>query len=1470
MLGLRNLGAAIVLTLFLPFGPSGQLQAQTCEQQLSCAIDSCRTPARPVPSTLWGELRPVDTAIPDNRDSTNHNGFQAFSGTNPFWFSMDIENGWIFTAYTSGFEIWDATTTPDIPMKGASVDGRKGGFPAFPANLEEKFPVSDADAPAGNDDLLAVAAGASVGLSIWDTSDKGGPRARYQNFGAGQDYTQVYAARVGGTNYAFAAGSSAGLRMYDMDRAAALTQVCLDEAPATGCGVYRGRLGTRESARYVSGTGNFVAVSSGVAPKGLDLWNLTNPSSPVLAGIWAASEIVYGHAMWSEDGGSKVYLAARVGGTDQLRIYDVSCLASGGGACTPSAPVGVVALGAPATESLFVTFSRSGGTPFLYVAGSYLCGGSQRQEWLLDVTNPSAPRDITPPNGVANGFATGYWQWYGRNTPTGFNWVGARKAKFWGNNLYRAAAGIFDIHKLAVTTPLADFSSSPTQIFVGTPVAFTDRSTGTPTSWAWSFEGGTPSIASVQNPSGVTFSSVGPKTVRLNACNDRGCDDLAKTINVVNPEAAVGGLTVSPASLTSCLTATFTATGVTGAEPFSYAWSVTPAGGSPETLPCTSNPCTWVVPVTKAGGTYEVRVNVSNAALPAGAEATTPFTITQEALGFVSGPTSDPTTTGVVQFHVQTTGAMEWSWDFGDSTNGFGPWSSNFTTGPNPTHQYLLTGTYPVRVRIRDCTGQELIYPTPLLVSVTAIPLVASFDASCFGGYCAFDTGKPITFTDSSTGGVQGWSYDWTHTGTDAGTCVFGPEAAAPTTVFSYSLAGTYYPCLKVTRGNDSSVALHSKPILVAKAVVVTPKVTISGPATGTTGQAATFSASATNCSPSSNGWKWTTGGGSGSSTTNSISITWSSSGAKLITASNTACGSASASKGVSISGTSTGTALSAQFTYSPTTISPGQSVTFSGASSTGSPTVYSWKFGDGTPAASGAVVEHTYASAGSYSVTLSIAKPGSGSGCIGGYCTSDLTKTVVVGGGSGGTLAAAFTYSPTSIASGQSVTFNGSISTGGPTTYLWNFGDGSGTASGAQATHTFASAGTYSVTLSVGKPGTGPGCFNNICTDDEVKAIVVSGTATPPPVAAYTYSPTPAVAGKATAFDASSSTGSPTSWVWDFGDGTPIVTGKSVQHTFANPGSYSVNLVVSKPGSGAGCAGGLCSDAELKTIVVEAQKLGLCTDDPLALCLNDGRFKVQTTWKKPGGETGQGKPIGITDNTGYFWFEYDSNVEIVAKVLDGCTVNGNHWVFAAGLTNIEVTMTVIDKQTGAMKTYTNAQGAAFEPIQDTKAFSCTGANVTTEMFDIPSSEAPAEWVEVGEGDPIPAGVPYVLSSHSEAVVNATCIASETALCLNGGRFRVEAWWQTAEGLGTGQAVSLGADTGYFWFFNKENVELIIKVLDGCALNSRYWVFAGGLTNVGVRIIVTDTVRGDIKQYENPVGVAFPPQQDTNAIDECF
>jgi hypothetical protein len=259
------------------------------------------------------------------------------------------------------------------------------------------------------------------------------------------------------------------------------------------------------------------------------------------------------------------------------------------------------------------------------------------------------------------------------------------------------------------------------------------------------------------------------------------------------------------------------------------------------------------------------------------------------------------------------------------------------------------------------------------------------------------------------------------------------------------------------------------------------------------------------------------------------------------------------------------------------------------------------------------------------------------------------------------------------------------------------------------------------------------------------------------------------------------------------------------------------------------------------------------------SLCLSDGRFDVRAQWKTRDGATGSGHPLRLTGDTGYFWFFDPSNVEMIVKVLNGCPFNSHFWAFAGGLTDVEVAMTVTDTATGSVRSYSNPQGTAFVPIQDAAAFQgCSAAVGGGESLAAPPPTKPA----------VEARGRLAVARPEQAL--SPCVPFGGTLCLSKGRFAITTRWTTPQGqTGEGVAVPLSADTGYFWFFSQNNVEMVVKVLDGCGVTGDFWVFAGGLTNVEVEMTVIDTQTGAAKTYTNPQGTALLPIQDTLAFPSC-
>ena len=115
------------------------------------------------------------------------------------------------------------------------------------------------------------------------------------------------------------------------------------------------------------------------------------------------------------------------------------------------------------------------------------------------------------------------------------------------------------------------------------------------------------------------------------------------------------------------------------------------------------------------------------------------------------------------------------------------------------------------------------------------------------------------------------------------------------------------------------------------------------------------------------------------------------------------------------------------------------------------------------------------------------------------------------------------------------------------------------------------------------------------------------------------------------------------------------------------------------------------------------------CVPSDTALCLQDGRFRLEVDWKDFQNQTGKGHaiPLAERDDSGLFWFFEEENIELTAKVLNGCALGGHMWVFLSSASTVEYTVTVTDTWTNSKKTYTNDRGEAAPLVADTAAFIC-------------------------------------------------------------------------------------------------------------------------------------------------------------------
>ena len=114
------------------------------------------------------------------------------------------------------------------------------------------------------------------------------------------------------------------------------------------------------------------------------------------------------------------------------------------------------------------------------------------------------------------------------------------------------------------------------------------------------------------------------------------------------------------------------------------------------------------------------------------------------------------------------------------------------------------------------------------------------------------------------------------------------------------------------------------------------------------------------------------------------------------------------------------------------------------------------------------------------------------------------------------------------------------------------------------------------------------------------------------------------------------------------------------------------------------------------------------------------------------------------------------------------------------------------------------------------------------------------------------------------------CVENSTTLCLNRERFGVRVEWTDYAGHhGTGRTYPLTTDSGLFWFFSESNLEMLVKVIDGCSFNGRYWVYAAATTDVAYTVTIVDSETGDSWSRSNTLGHASRAFTDTNAFSHC-
>lgn len=468
----------------------------------------------------------------------------------------------------------------------------------------------------------------------------------------------------------------------------------------------------------------------------------------------------------------------------------------------------------------------------------------------------------------------------------------------------------------------------------------------------------------------------------------------------------------------------------------------------------------------------------------------------------------------VVRFTDQSTGTItSYDWNFGDGSR---------NSNRNPRHTFRTPGAYDVRLTVVGPGGQSNF--SRRIVVQGSNPPVANFTLNPSSGV----TPLRVQFADTSTGDVT--SYLWNF-GDGITTTERNPS-------HDFTTVGEYNVILEV-RGRDGSTSRVTKKVSVVNPQVQKPVADFTPKTlTGTAPLNVEFKSTSTGQIDT---YLWDFGNGDTSIDANPI-YQYREPGTYNVKLTVSNEGGPSEATGT-ITVNRAPEAPVANFTADPTSGNAELLVQFTDQSS-GTIVQREWNFGDGATS-SDVSPSHEFTEAGTYTVRLTLL----GEGDTSDFHEVDISVTEPLAPPS-----ANFVSDPMEGPAQLDVQFTNQ-SSGDSITSTWDFGDGqTSNSQDAVINHLYQISGTYTVILTVSGPG-GP---NSVAsqTITVTNALVASFTALPatnPPGLAIQFTDT--------------STGNPTSWAWDFGNGQTSAEQDPI-HTYAAAGNYTITLTASNGGS--------------------------------------------------------------------------------------------------------------------------------------------------------------------------------------------------------------------------------------------------------------------------------------------------------------
>ncbi len=469
-----------------------------------------------------------------------------------------------------------------------------------------------------------------------------------------------------------------------------------------------------------------------------------------------------------------------------------------------------------------------------------------------------------------------------------------------------------------------------------------------------------------------------------------------------------------------------------------------------------------------------------------------------------------------VQFTDASTGVVtSYLWDFGDG---------NTSSASNPLHTYHAPGSYNVSLMVANDGGSNTTSAAHY-ITVTNAPPVALFSANITTGVVPL----PVLFSDESSGeGISSWA--WTFGD--------GGNSTLSSPVHTYATPGTYSVALTVQNDGGTNTSTRTNYIRVFNEVPITDFMAV--PTSG--GEPLTVQFHDTSLGNPTT-WQWQFGDGD-ISPLQSPSHTYQNAGNYTVSLTASTSG-----------GTNTTTKVNyirvlqrypvADFSAVPNFGVIPLAVNFTDLS-TGTPTSWAWDFGDGNTSNDQNPM-HTYGSAGIYTVNLTVSNS---------FGTSSIEIPECIT--TGEYPHADFNATRTDIFTNQYVEFN-DLSTGDPTSHLWDFGDGTNSTY-PWAWHWYSEPGNYTISLTVS---------NEFGSDTEIKTHYLS-VSPHPPEANFEGWPKDGSFPLTVTFYQWSYGGyfENLSYLWDFGDGAVSTSSDyEMVHTYMEAGVYTVTLTVSANG---------------------------------------------------------------------------------------------------------------------------------------------------------------------------------------------------------------------------------------------------------------------------------------------------------------